>query len=293
MLRPLFFFVIFVFLAIHVSATPGQCTMMNTGFYNKSDSSYPVIPYTQPILLPQKHRDILAGLCDNLNVDGPVCCNTTQIDKMTENFFLIDVSLYRCRACVLNFKRLWCSFTCSPDQSEFVTIKDYWPAPWDAYVKTVLFDISMDFQNAFWDSCKDNVMGTVTVKNQYPTVRDFLRDLVSQKKSNPTVEFSFKDDSTGLKEDLVPCEQMCYCAYCSAACNSKPPLNPDYTCRIGTLACWMFATILGSVLAAAVLISVLYAIVQRSVHWYRNLHAMPVQSTTRNDAFGEMSSLLH
>jgi len=92
------------------------------------------------------------------------------------------------------------------------------------------------------------------------------------KRSNPVVEFNFQDQPSagGFTTTLIPCEQMCYCAYCSKACNQKPPLNPDLTCRIGpNISCWAFAGIAGGVLGAAVLAAVIAALVQRVANWYR------------------------
>jgi len=83
---------------------------------------------------------------------------------LQSNFFLIDATLYHCRACDINFKRMWCTFTCGSQQSDYVTVKEMFPAPWQEYVKTLTFTVSKEFQDTFWDNCKDDLMGSAIIK---------------------------------------------------------------------------------------------------------------------------------
>lgn len=135
----------------------------------------------------------------------------------------------------------------------------------------------------------------------------FLNNIVTLQRSNPSVQFKYETanvtitpkEPTSMSNEIAPyngamvdCKTMCYCAYCSEACNLNPELVPDYSCRIGTLPCWLTATIVGSVLAAAVLVSVLFAIAQRIVNWYRNVNAVP-EARPLTNPFHESTSLLH
>ena len=50
-----------------------------------------------------------------------VCCNSGQIKQMRDNFRDIDMLFGAdCPICGVNMKILWCEFTCSPTQADFI-----------------------------------------------------------------------------------------------------------------------------------------------------------------------------
>lgn len=56
-----------------------------------------------------------------MNTTGPVCCNDDQIQIMTNSFKQIDsVFGNDVPLCGVNLKKLWCSYTCDPQKTNFV-----------------------------------------------------------------------------------------------------------------------------------------------------------------------------
>ena len=55
--------------------------------------------------------------------DKEVCCNEYQNKVLNDNFKTIDLSFSHlndgCDICSINLKRLWCDFTCHPEQASF------------------------------------------------------------------------------------------------------------------------------------------------------------------------------
>jgi hypothetical protein len=55
--------------------------------------------------------------------DKEVCCNEFQNSVLNNNFKTIDTSFSHlndgCDICSINLKRLWCDFTCHPEQRSF------------------------------------------------------------------------------------------------------------------------------------------------------------------------------
>jgi len=52
-----------------------------------------------------------------------VCCSEAQYTTMATNVAQADPFFSRCPACQDNFRKWWCEYTCSPDQSVFVEVK--------------------------------------------------------------------------------------------------------------------------------------------------------------------------
>jgi len=52
-----------------------------------------------------------------------VCCSEAQYNTMASNLAQADPFFSRCPACQDNFRKWWCEYTCSPDQSVFVDVK--------------------------------------------------------------------------------------------------------------------------------------------------------------------------
>ncbi|KAJ8952599.1 hypothetical protein NQ318_004146 [Aromia moschata] len=92
----------------------------------------------------------------------PLCCDIDQIFAMTEGFKNI-IPFTRCPTCAANLKSVYCQFSCSPNQSEFVT--DYTREnPWfqegyinnhPSYASSVTVNIYASYAEKIFNSCKD------------------------------------------------------------------------------------------------------------------------------------------
>lgn len=80
-----------------------------------------------------------------------LCCVDAQISILKTNFATIDsVFGEDLGMCGLNLKKLWCEFTCSPYQREFVNATGY-------NIKNftdILFSVDEDFACTVFRSCK-------------------------------------------------------------------------------------------------------------------------------------------
>uniref|UniRef100_A0A1I7V4V3 SSD domain-containing protein n=2 Tax=Caenorhabditis tropicalis TaxID=1561998 RepID=A0A1I7V4V3_9PELO len=81
-----------------------------------------------------------------------VCCTENQIQGMTDRLSNAVAILGSCPSCFDNFAKLWCQFTCSPDQSDFMTVVET-SGPLKI-VERIEFEVSRDFTEGLYDSCK-------------------------------------------------------------------------------------------------------------------------------------------
>ncbi|KAG2372669.1 hypothetical protein C9374_003384 [Naegleria lovaniensis] len=189
-----------------VQLTLGGCVMTSNGFQNGTD--YPTVPWKTPFHLPSDYENVLSAMCPHL-ASQTVCCNTTQVDKMKDNFVLLDMVFWRCPACVLNMKKMWCDFTCNNQQDTFVAISAMNPIPkYKDYIAQVDFYLSTDFQNDLWANCKDDKMAAQPVKEQYPNVQAFLQGLIQKSTPNPNITYVFQkldafDTTSGILHERI------------------------------------------------------------------------------------------
>ena len=107
--------------------------------------------------------------CDTFQQGQQVCCSEGQYHAMATNFIVLQATLAGCDACSIAMKRMWCSFTCSPNQSDFVSIRSYVPdsGP-DPRVQSVYLNITSSFAERFWMSCQNaGFRGTESFKNMF------------------------------------------------------------------------------------------------------------------------------
>ncbi|KAF1747801.1 hypothetical protein GCK72_024267 [Caenorhabditis remanei] len=99
-----------------------------------------------------------------------VCCTPAQAEGLTKQIAQARNILGRCPSCFDNFAKLWCEFTCSPNQQNFVSISEMKPIeekegftpeyhPAEAYASTVEYRLSTEFAEGMFASCKDVTFG--------------------------------------------------------------------------------------------------------------------------------------
>jgi hypothetical protein len=200
-----------------------QCTMMSDGSFDPAHVTHPTHPQTTPIQLSGIAQQTLQYLCPNINSTAPVCCNSTQLIDLTGAFVLIDIGFATCPACVKSLHRMWCDFTCSPKQAEFVKIlsmqKDH-----PNWIEQVSFSTTTKFQEQLWESCADTGIGVLKNRNLYGNVTTFLTATDLLRHPSPDVKFAF-DSPNGYVGSSVPCETICDCEYCKPACKKTIKMN--------------------------------------------------------------------
>jgi len=80
---------------------------------------------------------------------------------MEDSFFLVSALLGRCPSCLYNFKKVFCELTCSPDQSDFLTVNKVKEqnasainVDGAALVTGLEFRVTREFGDGVFASCK-------------------------------------------------------------------------------------------------------------------------------------------
>lgn len=112
--------------------------------------------YTEPKILTGNNV-----VCEEYR-NKPACCNNNQNILLADNFRSLDAvfgSDYGgCDICVINLKRLYCKFTCDPDQEEFLEPDGYMESDIVPRANHTLFKIKLHLNNKMncdlFNSCK-------------------------------------------------------------------------------------------------------------------------------------------
>ena len=85
------------------------------------------------------------------------CCDQSSLDTLSASLQQAQAFIAMCPACSLSFRNFYCHFTCSPDQSTFVSVSqtqslDSKKGP---AVKSLELHVDEQFGKAFFDACKD------------------------------------------------------------------------------------------------------------------------------------------
>jgi Niemann-Pick C1 protein len=182
---------------------------------------------------------------------------------LSENLKKANPLISSCPACKENFYNLFCTFTCSPDQSLFINVTQIEKSGDTARVTELDQLVSDEYGSGFYDSCKDvkfgptndNAMSLIGggAKN-YP---DFLAFLG---KKSPLLgspfQINFPNPSTYPDDRMRPQEMSpkkcndedesfrCACVDCPAVCPELPDVSQEGSCHVGLLPCLSFGAIL-------------------------------------------------
>jgi len=104
-------------------------------------------------------REQLVSVCGDEWSDSKVCCKEEQLNALKSNLDRAKNLISACPACKKNFYDLFCTFTCSPDQSLFVNVTDTVPKDGKYLVTELDHLVSDAFGGGFYDSCKDVKFG--------------------------------------------------------------------------------------------------------------------------------------
>jgi Niemann-Pick C1 protein len=97
---------------------------------------------------------------------GRVCCSGEQATVMQQQLRAAEPFIIGCPACAHNFRTLFCTLFCSPDQATFTNVTSVQQGSRKASrdkmvtaVKEVSFFLSEQFKNETYNSCKDVIFG--------------------------------------------------------------------------------------------------------------------------------------
>ncbi|EMD88657.1 hypothetical protein COCC4DRAFT_137183 [Bipolaris maydis ATCC 48331] len=207
-------------------------------------------------------RKKLVDICGTQWSDSDICCDEDQLDALKTNLDRATPIINACPACKENFYNLFCTFTCSPDQSTFVNITGTEPKS-DKYLVTELDNLIADkYASTFYDSCKDVKFGATNGKAMdfigggAKNFTQFLKFLGDKKFLGSPFQINFPRPSqelfpgmTAMSKRAYPCDTedekyRCACLDCGTSCTELPAVQEGEQCHVGLLPCLSFAVII-------------------------------------------------
>ncbi|TAQ85978.1 hypothetical protein B7494_g5694 [Chlorociboria aeruginascens] len=241
----------------------GRCSMR--GNCGKDSFFGPELPCPDNNLAREPDDDTrkqLVETCGSKWSEGPICCEPKQLDALAENFKKAVPIISSCPACKENFYNLFCTFTCSPDQSLFINVTET-KAKGDKYIVTELDHLVSDsYGTGFYNSCKDVKFGPTNtnamdfIGGGAKNYTAFLGFLGRKSLLGSPFQINFPRPSQypekGMKATkMVPkkCNDedenfRCACVDCPDVCPTLPEISESGSCHVGLLPCLSFAAIL-------------------------------------------------
>ncbi|QLQ79247.1 hypothetical protein HG537_0B05940 [Torulaspora globosa] len=207
--------------------------------------------------------DLVVEICgEEWRNETELCCTMNQVENLKKNLKKAQGIIASCPACVKNFNSLFCHFTCSPNQADFVNVtrtqeslsKKEIVAEVDVYMNS-------SWASVFYDSCKDvkfsatNGYAMDLIGGGAKNYSQFLKFLGDEKpllggspfQINYLYELDGAEGDFSLFNDSVyacnDSEYKCACADCGASCPDLVPLEQD-TCKVGPLPCFSFGILM-------------------------------------------------
>ncbi|CUS13008.1 unnamed protein product [Tuber aestivum] len=261
-----------------VCALRGQCGKKS--FFGAQLPCPDNTPATEP---SSKTRKRLVEICGDAWKEGPVCCGDDQLGDLSKNLKRAEALIASCPACKANFFDLFCTFTCSPDQSLFLNVTATQTASTGKEVVTELdYLVSPSYGSGFFDSCKDvKFSGTNGYAmdligggaKDYPAFLKFLGD---EKPFGSPFQIDFPPGDKlnapmkALDHSPKRCNDgdvayRCSCVDCPAVCPALQEVEVGEECKVGVIPCLSFAVIL--IYSISLLILVGYT----ATEYYENL----------------------
>ena len=209
-------------------------------------------------------REKLVAVCGAKWEEGTVCCSEEQVDTLRDNLDMVKQLISSCPACKENFYNLFCTFTCSPDQSTFINITDTITSKDGKEAVMELDNLwSDEYKSVFYDSCKDvkfGPTGSSAMAFIGGGAKNYTEFLAFVGKKSPYLgspfQINFPDADDNAKDGLEamdppahPCndsdpDYRCVCVDCPASCPELPALTEQGECYVGALPCLSFASVL-------------------------------------------------
>jgi len=198
-------------------------------------------------------------------------------------------------ACRLNFRQFYCQFTCSPSQSQFLTVTSTQTLKKDGKdreaVKSVEFAVSEEYGKGFFDSCKGVKFGATNgyamdlIGGGATDYLSFLRYMGTERALGSPFQIDFPSPSSPPSNASIPppipleisahsCASpdpniRCACPDCPDTCAELPPVKSprekqESRCRVGKMDCFPFILIILYAVVLAVSIVLLVSREARS-----------------------------
>ncbi|KAK3902396.1 patched family-domain-containing protein [Staphylotrichum tortipilum] len=207
-----------------------------------------------------KLRQQLTDLCGPKWAQGPVCCNAEQVDALKSNLQTANQIISTCPACKDNFYNMFCTFTCSPDQSLFINVTKTMEKNGKTLVTELDQLISPEYGTGFYDSCKDVKFGPTNsramdlIGGGAKNYSQLLKFLGQERFGGSPFQINFPAKYQEPNMEPLPmtpkkCNDpdpsfRCACIDCPAECPKLPDVKEARSCHVGALPCLSFASII-------------------------------------------------
>ncbi|EAQ85260.1 hypothetical protein CHGG_09274 [Chaetomium globosum CBS 148.51] len=207
-----------------------------------------------------KLRQQLTELCGPKWSQGPVCCNAEQVDTLKSNLQTANQIISTCPACKDNFYNMFCTFTCSPDQSLFINVTGTMEKNKKTLVTELDQLISEEYGIGFYDSCKDVKFGPTNsramnlIGGGAKDYTQLLKFLGQERFGGSPFQINFPTSYADKDMNPLPMKPKkcndedpnfrCACIDCPAVCPELPAVEEAGSCHVGVLPCLSFASIL-------------------------------------------------
>ncbi|KAL5621904.1 hypothetical protein BROUX41_005849 [Berkeleyomyces rouxiae] len=265
-------------------------------------------------------RKLLVDLCGPKWSTGPVCCSSEQVAALKSEMSTPNQIVGSCPACKDNFFNLFCTFTCSPDQSLFLNVTQSMFKAGKNMVTELDQLISSEYGSGFYDSCKDVKFGPSNANamdfigggaKNYSQLLKFLGDekaVGSPFQINFPPAKTYNDPNMGALEEMKSPKKCndedpsfrCACVDCPQVCPTLAPVKESGSCHVGKLPCVSFASIMAYSLLFLSFLSVIFGRVAWRNHAQRRTERHRLLQDSRasddededGDAFGHNSGFL-
>ncbi|XP_074593039.1 NPC intracellular cholesterol transporter 1-like isoform X2 [Brevipalpus obovatus] len=225
----------------------------------------PCYEYHDPQPLSPESSATLRSLCPSLftgsdDDNSPVCCSSDQVEALESSYATAYGLLGRCSSCFHNWKQIFCQMTCSPHQSEFVTVKSYEKFGTNlSSVNEIDYFLTDTFSRGAIKSCADiqgpagpaiNLMCTVDGSSGECDRDKWFRSMGRSTRrpgGQSPIQVDFVYTPSGslpingtiinpMDERIIPCQESvsegmepCSCSDCRETCNQdKLPARAKY-----------------------------------------------------------------
>jgi len=204
-------------------------------------------------------REQLVELCGPKWSTGPVCCLPEQVAALKKSLSTANQIIASCPACKDNFYNLFCTFTCSPDQSLFINVTKTMEKNGKTLVTELDQLISEGYGTGFYNSCKDVKFGPTNSRamdligggaKNYSQMLEFLgKERLGGSPFQINFPTEYKEPGMGaLPAKARKCNDedpnfRCPCVDCPSVCPKLPEIEEAGSCHVGKLPCLSFASI--------------------------------------------------
>lgn len=221
-------------------------------------------PSFEPPKVSGELKKILTDVCgEEWNDIDQVCCSESQILNLRDNLHKAESIIASCPACLKNFRHIFCSLTCAPNQRDFVdVVRIDKSRDGRSIVDELDVYLAPFWGSEFYDSCK-NVKFSATngyamdligggAKN-YTQFLKFLGDKKPLLGGSPfQINYVFDNPKelnknfTSFNETVYKCNDKtytCACTDCELSCPALPAIKA-HSCHIAGIPCFTFGALL-------------------------------------------------